>query len=555
MTSMSCAKPSKPAAPKRAFRRAAVGLFRLSLLAAAVMALAPRGAAPTGAGREAILSTARTITPEAVSLGRENDGLHELLDAAGNSLGWAGSTFPQAASIHGYNGPSELLVVLDTAGKTRGVRLIRSEDTIGHVEKILADTEFWSQWNGRQDASLGDLGSPRVVSGATLTSEAMARGVAARFGASGLDQWFTRTVDPAMAARWFPKADRIEPGDHPGVSRVFTGKTPSGLILRSSRMGVGARGFNGVSDVIIALQEDKVLGVALLDSRDNSPYTDDVADELKFADPFAGRTTAEILTDTSPGTLVVSGASVTTEAVTQTVREMLRRHQAEPVRRGIPASWIVGSIWITLGVVLGLSKRSGGARTRTAFAILSVAAGLTLGWMVGQDQWIGWGRNGIQPSTGLPLLLLTAVALLVPALTGKNVYCSRICPHGAAQVLLGSMRKRRYALPPRLHHALRRLPWLTLIAIWVLALIGSDFPFAMLEPFEIWSAGFHALLPALILTIGWIAALFLPQAYCHYGCPTGAVFKFLSHSPADLTRRDALAAALVATAWIHHLAT
>jgi hypothetical protein len=89
-----------------------------------------------------------------------------------------------------------------------------------------------------------------------------------------------------------------------------------------------------------------------------------------------------------------------------------------------------------------------------------------------------------------------------------------------------------------------------LLAIWALALAGSQLPFAHAEPFEIWSTGFVALLPAVIFTVGIIASFFLPQGYCHYGCPTGALLKFLTHAPGRWTKRDSIAAALVAVAWI-----
>jgi hypothetical protein len=275
-------------------------------------------------------------------------------------------------------------------------------------------------------------------------------------------------------------------------------------------------------------------------------------DELRFADGFAGRKIDEILAAPREDGLVVSGASVTAGAVTATVREMLRRHLAEAPRRGMPWATLAATGWIVAGLVIGLGRP--GQRLRRGFAVVSVIAGLTLGWMVGQDQLLGWARNGIDLSHGIPLILLTAVALLVPAFTGKNVYCSRICPHGAAQTLAGMAIKRRFGLPARWHRILQRMPWLTLVAIWVLALLGSGFPFAMIEPFEVWSAGFYALLPAAILSSGLIAAVFLPQAYCHYGCPTGAMLKFLTHSPGGFTRRDAIAAALVTAGWIYQFA-
>ena len=47
-----------------------------------------------------------------------------------------------------------------------------------------------------------------------------------------------------------------------------------------------------------------------------------------------------------------------------------------------------------------------------------------------------------------------------------------------------------------------------------------------------------------------IGAVFLPQAYCHYGCPTGAVLKFLASSPGRWTRRDTIAGGVVALGWI-----
>lgn len=550
---MSCAQPSKPNKQRRSARRILVGCCRLALLAAAFLALAPRGGEIASTNPARLLAEVREVVLDVVELGEPRDGFYELLDQNGDTLGSVTATFPHAKNIRGYNGPSELMVVLDTAGKVRAVRLLESTDTAGHVDKVLRDTGFWEQWTGRGESELGDLGTPRIVSGATLTSEAMARGVAARFGAKGMDEWFTKTIEPTTVQAWFPNADRIENAGKSGVLRVFSGNKQTGVILRSTRMGVGARGFNGVSDVIVALEGDVVKGVGLLDSRDNEPYVGDVKEELQFADHFAGRSIQDILAAPEREGLVVSGASVTAGAVTSTVREMLRRHLANPPQSTLPWRSLAAMAWIAVGLLIGLGKRWSGRRVRLAYAAVSVVAGLTLGWMVGQDQLIGWARNGLDFSHGAPLLLLTAVALLVPAMTGKNIYCSRICPHGAAQTLAGLAVKRRYALPPGMHRVLVRVPWLTLLAIWVLALSGSGLAFAMLEPFEVWSAGFYAILPAAILSIGLLAAFFLPQAYCHYGCPTGAMLKFLTHSPAYLTRRDAIAAALIAVGWIYRL--
>jgi Na+-translocating ferredoxin:NAD+ oxidoreductase RnfG subunit len=484
----------------------------------------------------------------AVSLGDAGDGMFPLLDAAGTTVGWVTTTFPQAGKILGYAGTSELLVVFDSQRRVKSVSLLKSADTAGHVAKIQEDSAFWDQWNGRPESALGAAPATRIVTGASLTSEAMNRGIAARFGAEGMEQWFPAELSPAQLTRWFPDATRIEPLRETGTYQVWNHDRKLGKVLRSSRMGVSARGFNGTSDVIVCLDSTggTILGVGLLASRDNEPYVGDVADELKYADGFVGTSTSG-RSDSEPQ-LVVSGASVTAGAVVASVDEMLRRHQTAEVTRGFPWSHAIALSWIALGVVVGLAKWGNRPRVRLAFAVLSVTAGVTLGWMVSQDQLIGWSRNGMNVRTMLPLLALTAAALVIPAYTGKNVYCSRICPHGAAQTLLGQLVKRRFALPPKLHHLMRRVPWLTLLVIWVLAFSSTGFPFSHAEPFESWSSGFQALLPASIFSIGLLAAVFLPQGYCHYGCPTGAMLKFLTHSPGRWTAKDTAALVLVALA-------
>lgn len=537
---------------KRRLKRWSLGVYRLGLILAALICLWALPEDRKELDPETILPIARQVFPEVAEVADPNDGMYALRSGDGVLLGWATSTFPQAEKIQGYSGPSELLVIFDADRKVRSVHLLSSADTDGHVDKVKRDGGFWSQWTGVSEASLGAMDQPLVVSGATLTSEAMARGVAARFGAEGMDQWFPADLVLDDVKKWYPEADRITADPVKGTHEILHQDKQLGLVLRSSRMGVSARGFNGISDVIVALdtENDVVLGIGFLGSRDNEPYVGDVKNEVKYADGFAGKRVDEILAvdmRNSP-LLFTSGASYTNHAVVESVREMLRRHLLEEKSRGL--SWKSGLalVWIALGVFVGLSKWGGKRGVRIGFAVVSVAAGIGLGWMVSQDQLVGWGSNGLGVGAVLPLVVLTAAALVVPAFTGKNVYCNRICPHGAAQTLLGSLHKKRFSLPPKLHAVLVRLPWLTLIAIWILALLGSGVPFAYFEPFETWSTGFVAWIPAVVFTLGLVAAIFMPQAYCHYGCPTGAMLRFLTLSPSAWTKRDTIAGLLILAA-------
>lgn len=547
---------SPPPDTRRPGKRVLLAGYRLGLLAAAFLCL-HLATKKREAGKDAVLDASalavvKTYLPAAVSLGPPDgdDRVSAVLDARGEPVGWAAQTFPEARPVTGYAGPSNLLVVFDLTRRVAGVTLLESADTSGHVAKVVKDTGFFSQWNGRPQSSLGAAAEPKIVSGASLTSEAMARGVAARFGATGMDQWFPGEVTVESLLAWFPKAAALS-----GTQVLAADGKGLGTVLRASRMGVSVRGFQGASDVLLALDPagQTVLGAALQGSRDNEPYITDVRDGLLYDQPFAGMTVKDALTFESGTAVMVSGASRTAESVEETVKEMLRRHFAPPpvepplltLRDGLALAWIAA------GLVIGLGPWRGRKRVRTVFAAVSVlTGGLWFGLMTGQDQWIKAAMRGSVAGTALPLLALTAAALLIPAAFGKNVYCAQICPHGAAQQLVGHLRKRRFALPPKLHRALSGMPWLTLALLWLLAFLGIGIPFADAEPFEVWSTGFVALLPVLIFAAGLIGAVFLPQAYCHYGCPTGAVLKFLASSPGRWTRRDAIAGGVVALAWL-----
>ena len=140
----------------RRWRRWAMGLFRLSLIAVAMgcLLMAPK---KESVDLNGLLREAKQVFPLGVSLGVVEDGFFPILDTEQQLLGWITSTNPQARGIAGYSGPSELLVILDTQRRVKHVAFSRSADTAGHVEMIRRDSGFWSQWNGRDEAALSSL--------------------------------------------------------------------------------------------------------------------------------------------------------------------------------------------------------------------------------------------------------------------------------------------------------------------------------------------------------------------------------------------------------------
>ncbi len=111
-------------------------------------------------------------------------------------------------------------------------------------------------------------------------------------------------------------------------------------------------------------------------------------------------------------------------------------------------------------------------------------------------------------------------------------------------------RRWRVALPKDFARGLRWLPALLLALVLAITILVLPIDLASLEPFDAYlirSAGWATVTLAVA---GLIASLFVPMAYCHYGCPTGALLEFLrTRGPTDrFSRRDFAAAFLVALA-------
>jgi thiamine biosynthesis lipoprotein len=76
------------------------------------------------------------------------------------------------------------------------------------------------------------------------------------------------------------------------------------------------------------------------------------------------------------------------------------------------------------------------------------------------------------------------------------------------------------------------------------ALVWPRWSLGEAEPFDAWVLGTAVAIPLGLAVVGLVASVFVPQAYCKYGCPTGALLKFVRTSNVEerWARRDTLAA-------------
>src|SRR6202011_2641587 len=126
----------------------------------------------------------------------------------------------------------------------------------------------------------------------------------------------------------------------------------------------------------------------------------------------------------------------------------------------------------------------------------------------------------------------------------RNLYCAHLCPHGALQQLALHYARPRVKVSRRWRAVLVLIPASLLVVSLLVAMTHWPFSLVQIEPFDAYVFRVAGWATLTIAVAGVVASLFVPMAYCRYGCPTGALLESLRrHARSDrLTRRDALAA-------------
>jgi polyferredoxin len=255
----------------------------------------------------------------------------------------------------------------------------------------------------------------------------------------------------------------------------------------------------------------------------------------------------------------VSGATMTSLAVAEgLVRAADEHREATALAAGSSRASLSlkrhdfgAAVTILAGLVIGLTRLRSKKTARLALRLVLIAyLGLTTGTLLSQAMVVGWAQNGIPWRSAPGLVLLSAAAFLVPLVSRRNIYCSHLCPHGAAQQLLRRRLPWRLRLGRRTARLLTLLP--ALLLAWCVAVPLLALPFSLIdiEPFDAWVFRVAGWATIAIAIVGLSASLFVPMAYCRYGCPTGALLNFVRRRPRSerWTPRDWLAVGLAVLA-------
>ncbi|MBI1368559.1 MAG: 4Fe-4S binding protein [Planctomycetes bacterium] len=327
-----------------------------------------------------------------------------------------------------------------------------------------------------------------------------------------------------------------------------------GYALRTSPVSDSVIGYSGSTDTLVVLDnDDKVIGIRLRSSHDTHEHVHNVTLDDYFMKGFDGRKWNDLaeLNLQAEGIEGVSGATMTSMAVAdglvfrskKSINESGATHKFRWDYNDIGLAVVV-----VLACLLAFTHLRGKWYLRRGFQILIIGyVGFYTGDLIAQSLLAGWAASGAAWRTAPGLVVLVAAALIVPWTTRRQLYCSHICPFGAAQELVGKLVPWRVKVPHGAGEKLRWLPPLLLVVVILTTMLGLPINLASLEPFDAFlvrDAGWATIVVALL---GLAAAAVIPQAYCKYGCPTGALLDFTrSHGHADhFSRRDAAAGLLL----------
>ena len=472
------------------------------------------------------------------------NGMWRLVDDKETTVGLIARTLPLAKDVIGYRGPTESLILFDPELNLTSVMLLESADTEEHVAAVKADQNFFRQfetwmWGGPRRNTQID-----AVSGATLTSLALAEGVLKRIGGERPSLIFSQPITLNEILDWFPEASEID--DLSGEVRNSDGQI-IGTVLRTGPLSDDLSGYQGPTELLLKfLPDGKVDTIRIRTSFDNEPYVDYVRTEAGFWATFENKTIVE-LSEFDPqasGVEGVSGATMTSLTVADTIvaatkqaQQQVSTPQTDNTSWLGPIRWTIADI-ITISTLIlaAIFKYSGAYRKRSFRRIwllwIVIAIGLWAGNLVSMALIAGWSAEGIAWSLAPGLAAITCVAMLGPTLTKGNPYCNHLCPHGAIQQLIRpqakSMRYRK--LPPALSRFLRRLPGFTLCTAYLALVLIPTIDLASWEPFHAylfriasWSSLAFALATLAISAV-------LPMGYCRFGCPTGRLLDYLKRT-------------------------
>lgn len=495
------------------------------------------------------------------------NGRQRVITSENGVVVLACQTAPASDSVIGYRGSSNVLLLLDANGSVTRAELLSSDDTDEHVAAIRNDPGLLSQFIGWTQGDPSTFRDIDATTGATLTSLAIAEGIALRLSGDKPSLRFTDalTPDDLVSGPDLPTDTTLRIIDETEAEILAAeGESVLGRVYRTGPLSDNISGYQGPSEVLLFTDQDGlVTRVRLRRTFDNEPYSGYLNEEDYFWQVFLDKpfTDLRLLDLEAEQVEGVSGATMTSMAVAETVvaaaNEFYRRQQRKQTeRRRKKIHWAAtdtGTVVILLlAMLIGLTRLRGIRWLQVCWALVLISYfGLVTGNLISLAVLMGWAAEGVAWRLAPGLCAVIVVSLIIPPLSKRNLYCTHICPHGAVQQLLVKMRLLRWRTGTRFLRRYRFLPGIVLVAAAFVTWLGLDANLSLWEPFNAWIWYIAGPVSLVLAGLSLLLSAMVPMAWCRYGCGTGRLLEYVRHSAraGRVTRADVVLLTLTAAAW------
>ncbi|WP_339729245.1 4Fe-4S binding protein [uncultured Gimesia sp.] len=337
---------------------------------------------------------------------------------------------------------------------------------------------------------------------------------------------------------------RVDHSTRSGLFILNQEQQPIGYAVRTSPISDDIIGYCGPSDTLIVFDQatGKITGLTIRSSGDTTSHVNDVRDDRYYMNLWTQYSWDDLAKlDLQQGDIEgVSGATMTSMGIAHAIAHRIQHSQQQSQAIQPFQFRTSDAILFLFGIGAALITFTRLKRVHRLRTLFKISAFLYLGFVSGdllaESLFAGWAKYAVPWRQLSGLVALAVLAILVPWTTRRNLYCQSICPHGTAQEFLGKLipAKRKWKIRPDVKRALRWIPVLLLILILCIIFLDLPIDLAELEAFDAYLLTSAGIVSICIAVTGLVASFFIPQAYCHYGCPTGTIFEFVrSHGRAD----------------------
>ena len=330
-------------------------------------------------------------------------------------------------------------------------------------------------------------------------------------------------LDREAAAKIFAAAEKFEKIGAECVYDVFDKSSENiGRVFYAKPNETSVGGFGGNLRVVVGIDRNgNVAGVELGDNYESVGFIERVRNEGFFGN-WSGLSiadAAEAEVDT------VSGATMSTRAIKSMVALNLSKYGGMELRKNSAGT---EPVWLEIVVflLLAYSLFAFFCPQKTAkFRIFHLAAlaavfGFVGGFALSIESFRNW---TVSASIALVPAVILALALVAALVTGKNFYCTFVCPFGAMQELFGKIPLPKKNFSPKFMKKVTIFKVILLVALYILMILKIVADFTVFEPFSAFKFGAAAVPSLVIAAVFLVISLFTSRPWCRFFCPTGTL--------------------------------